>query len=226
MIGIKAIGSYVPQNFIDNYKRVKEFETDASFIRDKIGFESLSRKSQHEETSDLCVKAFEDLLSHTGVEAGSIGCIVVCTQNPDGTGLPQTSAILQHKLRLKDNVAAFDISLGCSGYIYGLSILKAFMSENGLRKGLLFTADPYSKVLDPADRNTELLFGDAATCTLISEQPEYIMLKSRFATDGSAGNSIFVDKATSLLSMKGKDIFLFSMKKVPAQIEDEKQDYC
>jgi len=220
MIGIKAIGSYVPQNFIDNYKRVKEFETDASFIRDKIGFESLSRKSQHEETSDLCVKAFEDLLSHTGVEAGSIGCIVVCTQNPDGTGLPQTSAILQHKLRLKDNVAAFDISLGCSGYIYGLSILKAFMSENGLRKGLLFTADPYSKVLDPADRNTELLFGDAATCTLISEQPEYIMLKSRFATDGSAGNSIFVDKATSLLSMKGKDIFMFSMKKVPAQIEE------
>lgn len=220
MIGIKAIGSYIPQNFIDNYERVKEFETNAGFIRDKIGFETLSRKSRLEETSDLCVKAFEDLLSHSSFSIDSIDCLIVCTQNPDGAGIPQTSAILHHKLRLDDNVAAFDISLGCSGYIYGLSVLKAFMTENGLKKGLLFTADPYSKVLDRSDRNTELLFGDAATCTLLCEQPEYIMLKSRFATGGSAGDSIFVDKATSLLSMKGKDIFMFSMKKVPVQIKE------
>jgi len=224
MIGIKAIGTYIPSNLIDNYKRVTEFETDKDFIRDKIGFETLSRKSREEDTSDLCVKAFEDLCAKTDITGDLIDCMIVCTQNPDGSGLPQTSAIVHQKLRLKDQVAAFDVSLGCSGYIYGISILKSFMLENGLKNGLLFTADPYSKVLNPSDRNTELLFGDAATCTLISDKPKYIILKSRFATDGSGWESIMVDKKTSLLSMDGKDVFMFTMKKVPAQIEECLED--
>lgn len=224
MIGIKAVGTYIPSNLIDNYKRVTEFETDKDFIRDKIGFETLSRKSREENTSDLCIKAFEDLFAKTGITGDLIDCMVVCTQNPDGSGLPQTSAIVHQKLRLKDRVAAFDVSLGCSGYIYGISILKSFMLENGLKNGLLFTADPYSKVLNPSDRNTELLFGDAATCTLISDKPKYIILKSRFATDGSGWKSIMVDKKTSLLSMDGKDVFMFTMKKVPAQIEECLED--
>ncbi len=219
MIGIKDIGVYIPQNFIDNYKRMEEFETNENFIKNKIGFETLCRKSVEEETSDLCVKAFEDLQLQIGSCIDLIDCIIVCTQNPDGAGLPQTSAILHRKLGLKDNVAAFDISLGCSGYVYGISILKSFMRENGFKNGLLFTADPYSKVLNHSDRNTELLFGDAATCTLLSGQPKYLILKSCFATDGSGWDSIIVDKQKATLSMKGKDVFMFTMKKVPIQIK-------
>lgn len=218
MIGIRAIGSFIPPGQIDNYDRMQEFETDASFIRDKLGFESLSRKYKEDETSDLCVRAFEDLQSHTDFSSDLIECIIVCTQNPDGAGLPHTSAIVHYKLKLNEKVAAFDVSLGCSGYVYCLSILKSFMIMNGLKNGLLFTADPYSKVLNHSDRNTELLFGDAATCTWISNQPEYSILKFRFATDGSGRDAIAVDKATFLLSMKGKDVFMFSMKKVPVQI--------
>lgn len=220
MIGIKDIGIYIPQNYIDNYKRVKVFETDEAFIRDKVGFETLSRKSEDEETSDMCVRAFEDLQYQTNISKDIIDCVVVCTQNPDGYGLPQTSAILHKKLGLKENIASFDISLGCSGYIYGISVIKSFMIENGLKNGLLFTADPYSKVINKSDRNTELLFGDASTCTLIAENPVYLILKSRFATEGSGWSSIMVDKTTSLLSMNGKDVFMFAMKKVPTQIED------
>ena len=219
IIGIKDIGSYIPQNFINNYERINEFETDEAFIRDKVGFETLSRKSTEEETSDLCVKAFEDLQSGTKLTTDLIDCFVLCTQNPDGAGLPQTSAILHRKLALKDNIASFDISLGCSGYVYGLSVLKSFMIENGFKNGLLFTADPYSKVLNHSDRNTELLFGDAATCTWLSEDPKYMILKSRFATDGSNWDSIIVNKTTLLLSMKGKDVFMFTMKKIPIQID-------
>jgi 3-oxoacyl-[acyl-carrier-protein] synthase-3 len=220
MIGIKAIGAYIPAHQVDNYKRTEILDTDADFIKNKIGFESLSRKLPDEETSDLCVKAFYDLQTQTDIQQDSIDCIIVCTQNPDGAGLPHTSAIVQNKLNLGVEIASFDISLGCSGFVYGISILQAFMTQNGLKSGLLFTSDPYSKVLDNSDRDTELLFGDAATCTWITEEPKYLLLKSRFATDGRGSNAIIVDKHSSLLSMIGKDVFMFTMKCVPPQIEN------
>lgn len=218
MIGIKAIGVYIPSQLIDNYQRTEQFETDRDFIKNKIGFEFLSRKQPDEETSDLCVQAYKDLRAHANIPNDAIDCIIVCTQNPDAKGLPHTSAIVQNKLGLKRDIAAFDISLGCSGFVYGISILQAFMMLNDLRYGLLFTADPYSKVLNGSDRNTELLFGDAATCTLISEKPKYSLLKSSFATDGSGKNAISIDPNTFLLSMSGKDVFMFTMKDVPKQI--------
>lgn len=219
MIGLRAIGSYIPSRSIDNYQRTETFQTDEAFIRDKIGFERLSRKSPDEETSDLCVRAFEDLRLRNSPGTDAVDCVVVCTQNPDGKGLPQTSAHVHRKLGLGDNVAAFDISLGCSGYIYGLNVMVSFMNAQGLKNGLFFTADPYSKILDPADRNTELLFGDAATCSWIGEQPEYVVLRSCFATDGTGWDAIAVNSGTSRLVMRGKDVFMFTMKKVPAQIE-------
>jgi 3-oxoacyl-[acyl-carrier-protein] synthase-3 len=224
MLGIKAIGSYIPSTLIDNYGRVEQFGTDETFVRDKTGFVTLARKSPEEDTSDLCVKAFKDLTSLSGLHPDPVDCIVVCTQNPDGKGLPHTSAIVHRKLGLKDDVASFDISLGCSGYVYGLSVIISFMSLNGFGNGLLFTADPYSKILNSADRNTELLFGDAATCTWISGNPVFGMLKSRFATSGSGWDAIMIDEASEFLSMKGKDVFLFSMKKVPLQIEQCLED--
>jgi 3-oxoacyl-[acyl-carrier-protein] synthase III len=219
VIGIRSIGTYLPTFSIDNLSRAHEFETNPDFIREKIGFESLSRKASNEETSDLCVQAFQDLQIQTGINTDLIDCIIVCTQNPDGRGLPHTSAILQSKLHCTERIAAFDISLGCSGFVYGISILESFMAANGLKNGLLFTADPYSKVLNPGDRNTELLFGDAATCTwMTGETPRYLIMKSHFATDGCGGDAITVDKTSSLLSMKGRDVFTFTMKKVPLQI--------
>lgn len=66
-------------------------------------------------------------------------------------------------------MAAFDISLGCSGYVYGIYAMKGFMEAAGLKNGLLITADPYSKIVDPEDRNTTMLFGDAATATWMGE---------------------------------------------------------
>jgi 3-oxoacyl-[acyl-carrier-protein] synthase III len=83
--------------------------------------------------------------------------------------LPHTAAIVQDKLGLPTHVAAFDISLGCSGYVYGIYAMKGFMEAAGLKNGLLVTADPYSKIVDPEDRNTTMLFGDAATATWMGE---------------------------------------------------------
>lgn len=219
-VGVRAIGAYLPPGRVDNLARITDFGKDTSFVVEKLGFKKLARKSPNEETSDLCVKAFKDLLQQVNLKKEKIDCLIVCTQNPDAAGLPHTSAILQSKLSLDTNVAAFDISLGCSGYVYGLSIIRSFMEINGLDNGLLFTSDPYSKVLNPSDHNTELLFGDGATVTwMTAEKPRYKLGKSLFFTDGSGHGAIQVDKNDHYLHMKGRSVFNFTVKVVPQQIE-------
>lgn len=218
-VGIRAIGTYLPEGRVDNMARIADFGKDAVFLEEKLGFKKLARKSADEEPSDLCVSAWEDLLRQVELKGEMIDCLIVCTQNPDAAGLPHTSAIVHAKLGFGTSVAAFDISLGCSGYVYGLSIISSFMEMNNLNNGLLFTADPYSKVLDPTDHNTELLFGDGATVTWVSQDmPCYRLGRSLFSTDGSGRGAIQLDKDERKIRMKGRSVFNFTMKVVPEQI--------
>ncbi len=218
MLGIKSIGIYLPENRIDNVARAKEFDRSEDFIREKVGFVSLPRIDNLETTSDMCVKAWEDLQKRVCVDLADIECLVLCTQNPDNYGLPHTSAIIHEKIAAHTNMAVFDISLGCSGYVYSLNVVTSFMAANGMHKGLLFTADPYSKVIDPKDYVTDLIFGDGATCTYISDDPVYKAGKTLFATDGTKHRAIAVDGETGQLGMSGQDVFKFTMKVVPKQI--------
>ncbi|MFT4823415.1 MAG: 3-oxoacyl-[acyl-carrier-protein] synthase-3 [Halioglobus sp.] len=219
MIGIKAIAGYLPQRRVSNVDRAEEAGKDVDFITDKVGFTSLLRKGDDEDTSDLCVKAFEALLVKVpDIDLQKIDCLIVVTQNPDGSGLPHTSAIVQHKLGLSEDVAAFDVSLGCSGFVYALDVIQSFMSAQGMQHGLLFTSDPYSKVIDPQDYNTELLFGDAAAVTYIAENPVFVSRKSTFSTNAKLSHSIKVDEKTRTLSMLGNNVFKFAVSKVPPQI--------
>ena len=216
IIGIAEMGSYVPDSLSSNQEKKSVFEIDDNFLNTKIGIDFTSRKNSDEETSDLCVKAFEDLNTKIILEKNDIKCIVVVTQNPDGDGLPHTSAIVHHKLGLADDCAAFDISLGCSGFVYGLSVIESFMASNQIKNGLLFTCDPYSKIVDPKDKNTALLFGDAATVALINDKPRFISLSFSFGTRGSEGRALISNNR--VLSMDGRAVFAFSATEVPVQI--------
>ncbi len=218
MIGIEQIGSYIPAARVNNLERAADAGKDAAFVRDKLGFVSLARKAKGEETSDLCVQAFSRLREKAGLDPAEIDCLVVCTQNPDAAGLPHTSAVVHGKLGLGKEIAAFDVSLGCSGYVYTLAVVEAFMQQQGLKRGVIFTADPYSKVLDPSDYDTELLFGDAATATLLSDCPVFRSLKSVFSSNGAMGHSIAVQADSGTLRMLGSNVFKFSMTEVPGQV--------
>jgi 3-oxoacyl-[acyl-carrier-protein] synthase-3 len=218
MIGIQAIGIYIPAGRIDNRQRMSQFQIDETFLAEKTGMLRLAVKAADEETSDLCSKAYIDLQSRTSLKAEDVECIVVCTQNPDGRGLPHTSAIVHAKLGFPDSCAAFDISLGCSGFVYGLSVIQGFMQANGFRKGVLFTADPYSKIIDEQDKNTSLLFGDGATATLISDTPVWRSGKFLFGTSGKESASIKIEKDSGKLTMNGRAVFTFSATVVPKNI--------
>lgn len=217
-IGICGVASYVPENRLDLLEAARGFDVSEDFLRSKTGYLRVARKKLKEETSDLAVNAVGKLMEqYTGL-AQTVGLLMVVTQNPDGYGLPHCSAIVHGKLGLSERVAAFDVSLGCSGWVYGLSVAKAFMEANGIEHGLLVTADPYSKVLNSADRDTMLLFGDAASATLLGRQPcRWSIGKFVFGTNGKQWMDLRVDENRSLC-MNGRAIAMFSALRVPESL--------
>ncbi len=219
MICIENIGTYIPIDYESNFDKKNRFKINDSFIK-KLGVERVTRKKITEETSDLCVKSFENLQAKTAISVSDIDCIVVCTQNPDGNGIPHTSAIVHAKLDMLEQCACFDISLGCSGYIYGLSIIKSFMESNGFKNGLLFTADPYSKIVNPDDKNTVLLFGDGATVTHLKQNntklKRFVCEQFCFNTNGKAGNALH--NKNGFIEMDGRAIFKLAINHAPLQI--------
>lgn len=219
LIGIEAISCNIPTTRISSLDKRESFEISQDFLENKIGVLEVARKPAESETSDLAEHSVRALFDSEVARPEEIGCLAVVTQNPDGFGLPHTSAILHGRLGLPNECACFDISLGCSGYVQGLSILSSFMSSNGMKKGLLVTADPYSKIIDPTDRDTALLFGDAASVTLLSDAPVWRLGRFAFGTRGKLHDALQVGSGRKL-AMNGRAVFNFSAMEVPGGIKE------
>lgn len=215
MLGIQSIAAHVPVGRKKNLDLSEKFELDEGFLREKIGVLERSVKAPDEDTADLANLALDKLLTHSGLNKESIQALVVVTQNPD-RNIPHVSALVHGRAGLSDDCAVFDVSLGCSGYVYGLSILKSFMQSNDLRIGVLITADPYSKIIDESDRNTVLLFGDAATATLISDNPIWTLDAFSFGSRGKDWSAIRTEAGK--FAMDGRAVFNFAATQIPKDI--------
>ncbi|MDY0205945.1 MAG: ketoacyl-ACP synthase III [Pseudomonas sp.] len=219
MIGIRSIASYIPEGRIDNIAQAHSFDRDEAFVDVKLGTRTLSVKEEGQETSDLCVRAVQNLLAkNPDLKLEDVQALVVVTQNGDAEGLPHTSAIVQHKLGIPMNAACFDVSLGCSGYVYGLYVLKGFMQSIGLKNAILVTADPYSKIVDREDRMTTLLFGDAATATWLTEDPVWELGPARFGGDGGGAEYLVVKDGH--FHMNGRQVFNFASLKIIPHMQE------
>ena len=163
------------------------------------------------------VKAVQDLVKTRGSDWWNVEALIVVRQNGDQGVLLQTAAITQKKLGLKNDGSCFDVGLGCSGYVYGLSILKSHMIEMGYKHGILITVDPYSKIIDKTDKNTSLLFGDAATATLLSPRGKFKVNRPKLNTQGEELMSLYKGE---YLKMNGRAVFNFAATFVPKQIEN------
>lgn len=221
MIGIQSIFTEIPRVRLENAVREDELGLKEGTLEKRIGVRRIARKAPEQQASDLCVAAALKLFASGQITRRHVDCVIVVTQNPDGHGLPQTSSIVHGKLMLKEQCAAFDVGLGCSGYVYGLSIAKSFMEANGRSCGLLFTADPYSPIIDPNDRRTALLFGDAATVTLLTDRPQWSIGTFDMGTNGLQCKALEVrNKRDGKLYMDGRAVLNFSMAKVPTSIRN------
>lgn len=182
---IRAISSYLPAQVENNSELV-----EARFIK-KIGVKSRHISTKDEAAGDLAFNAAEKLFAEYAIDRDEIDFILLCTQHPDHLG-PHTSAHLQHRLGMKKSVGTMDISLGCSGYVYGLAVAKGLI-ETGLAKKILFlTSSVYTKYINVKDRATRPLFGDGATATLIDGGDTESLRAFVFGSDGSRYDKLII----------------------------------
>lgn len=216
--GLRAIGKYIPEKKIDNTPRAEAFAYSLTALRDKIGIEATSRKDAGMQPSDMCVLAYKDLLTRIDgdINLDTIDLVVVVTQHPDHFGLPHTSSIVHGKIGLPQACFAFDISLGCSGFVAALATVSGHLHASGGKRALLFTCDPYSDSIDNGDKNTSMIFGDAATVTLIEDGAPWRIGKFDFGTKSSTALSRDED---GVLRMDGRSVFNFCALNVPRSVK-------
>ena len=193
-------------------------------------------------TLDLCLQASERLISNLNVDKSIIDGVVFVTQTPDHFQ-PSNAAILHGKLGLNTDVAAFDISLGCSGYVYGMWLAHMMIETRTCSNILLLAGDTLSQCVNKRDRSTAPLFGDAGTATLIQYENSFSASHFSLHTDGSGSNHIIhpagafrmpSSEQTSIeegdsegnyrskndLFMNGAEVFNFSIKTEPVAIKE------
>ncbi|HOW52612.1 MAG TPA: ketoacyl-ACP synthase III [bacterium] len=215
MLGIKEIGVYIPAGREPNHDKKEKYGIDDAFLHDKIGVDRHSFRDADEDATDMGFKAFQHLASKIDIDRSKIEVLVLVTQNPD-VRMPHAGTILHEKIGLPYTCASFDIPLGCSGFMYGLSVITGFMKENGMTRGLLITADPYTKCVNPEDKNTSLLFGDGATATYITDDPVLTPGKYVFGNNSEKWRDIkLVD---GWLYMNGSAVVKFVAKFVPENV--------
>jgi 3-oxoacyl-[acyl-carrier-protein] synthase III len=225
-IGIRGIGTYLPERVVRNDELIERFGWDADFLERKLGIRQRHIAAPEEGAADMAVAAAENLFaSRPELDRDAVDLVVLCTQNPD-YGLPHSSALVQARLGLPSTTACFDVGLGCSGFVYGLAVVRSMLETLGLTNALLVTSDPYSKVIDPGDRGTSPLFGDGAAATWIADGASNTVGAFTFGTDGGGAEHLIVKGAESgggsdpaHLSMNGRAIFEFMLERIPADLE-------
>jgi 3-oxoacyl-[acyl-carrier-protein] synthase-3 len=237
-VKIRSIAYASPKNRVSSEIVAGWSGLKAEFIINKIGVESRAFLKETEKPIDLAIAACEKLLAADDApKPETIGLVVLVTQNPDYR-IPHSSALLQQALGLPVTTAAFDIGLGCSGYVYALSAVKGMMQAENIDSALVVTCDPYSRIIDRSDRDTVGLFGDAATATWLSREKGGLIGRTDFGTDGAGAENLIIRAGgaakplTGLynqgdrppdrdfrLSMNGRGIFNFMMERIPSSVE-------
>lgn len=191
-VGIKAISACVPQMI--SYNKDLGYlipEEDIDKTINAIGIREKRVADKNVCSSDLCFKAAEKLIKDNNIDRDSINMVLFLSQTPDYK-IPATAPILQHRLGLPKSVAAMDLSLACSGYVYALSTAFAYASCQGVDRILLLVGETFSKIVNPMDKVNFPLYGDAGTATLI-EKGDFGDSIFTLNTDGSGAGAVMIE---------------------------------
>ena len=218
----RSIGAYVPEKVLSNEDLSTMVDTSDEWITKRTGIKERHIAADNEFTSDLGVKAAELAIERSGLEKSEIDMVVCATISPDYFCMPSTATIISTKLGL-GNVTAFDISAACTGFVYILSIAKAFV-ESGMKKNVLIIgAEKLSAITDYTDRGTCILFGDGAGAAIISStnNKEEAIIDVHTGADGtyadllmtpnggtgSPHDSLDQEAGACFMQMKGNETF-------------------
>lgn len=190
-IQITGVVACVPSTIEENLNLAFFKEGEAEKVIASTGIERRRITDAKTTSSDLCYKAAEKLIDEIGWNKEDIDCLIFVSQTPDYI-LPSTSCILQSRLGLKQGCYTIDISYGCPGWVYGLSVISSLMSSGCMKKGLLLVGDTPSKFKSRNDKTAWPLFGDAGTATAIEYSAGAEEMYFTFSTDGNAHQAIII----------------------------------
>jgi len=230
-----SIGAYVPSKVLSNADLEKMVDTSDEWILKRTGISERRIATEGENTSDMAAKASKLAIDRAGLETSDIDLVVCATVTPDYFNMPATACIISDKLGIK-NVQAFDISSACSGFVYALSVAKAFV-ESGMKKHVLIIgAEKFSSIVDYTDRTTCILFGDGAGAAVISatDNKEEAFIDVHASADGSYADFLMtpapgtvnpvsqkvLDEGLNFVRMKGNETFKLAVKTLTKDVKD------
>lgn len=181
----------------------------------KTGIKTLYLSNDNEDVVNLSIKSCKKTLKN--FDKNKIDCIIVVTQTAKEK-LPSVSCMLQNYLKLRKDIIAFDIGLGCSGFVYGLSVINSLLVSNSIKTVLFVCADTYNKFLDNKNRTCRTVFSDAASSCIIKKINSNKKIKFSFLTDGSGATDL-IEKNNNI-EMKGSNIYHFTTKNIPILFKD------
>jgi len=231
----KSIGAYVPQKVLSNADLEKMVDTSDEWILKRTGIKERHIADKDESTSDMGSKAASKAIERAGLEVSDIDLVLCATVTPDYFNMPSTACIISDKLGIK-NVQAFDISAACSGFVYLISLAKAFI-ESGMKKNVLIIgAEKFSSIVDYTDRSTCILFGDGAGAAVMSATTEKkeALIDVHASADGSYSDFLVtpapgsvnpmsqqvLDEGLQYVQMKGNETFKLAVKTLTKDVKE------
>ncbi len=222
--GIWGIGAAIPERILTNQELETMVETSDAWIRSRTGIQERRIAAREHAASDLALEAAERALEDAAVSAGELDMIIVATITPD-MAFPATACIVQDRLGAS-KASAFDLSAGCSGFVYALDV-GANLVATGRARILVIGVDLLSRVTDYSDRSTCVLFGDGAAAAVLGPVGEgYGVVAAELGADGSGGDFLKLPAGGSrrpashdtvkagehYLHMAGNEVFKFAVR--------------
>ncbi len=229
---IKGIGYAIPSRVVTNNDLTSLYETSDEWIYSRTGIKERKIFASDTEAFELLEKACSQAIKNAEIKPNDIDLIIAATSMPVQL-MPTTSCMAQKLLNITNNIPAFDISVACSGFVYGLDVANAYIRSGIYKNILLITMDNCSRYVDWTDRRTSILFGDGIGAAIISSGDESDLLVIDIKADGHVGDYIsmpiakgncpFTDQTPTpqILDMKGQDVYKFVANIIPPYITDD-----
>lgn len=222
---LKSIGAYVPPHCVSNKDLESQIDTTDEWIVRRTGIKTRYFADDDETSSSLGIRAAAQAIERAHIAASDIDLVVVGTLAPDNINMPSTACLISAALGIHD-VPAFDIAAACSGFIYLLSVAKAYI-ESGMAKCVLVVgAEKASSVLDPNDRGTYILFGDGAGAAIITatQNKAESILDVHISSDGKYADYLYTPRQTlqngakQCMHMRGNEVFKIAVSKLTQEV--------
>jgi 3-oxoacyl-[acyl-carrier-protein] synthase-3 len=230
-VSITGLGCKVPDRIVTNEELAQRVDTSDEWIVERTGIRERRMADDSEALSDVALPACRDALVHAGLEGKDIDLLIVATVTPD-MAFPSTAAILADQLGATD-AAAYDLSAGCTGFMYALAQGYGMVAGGLAKRALVVGGDLLSKILDWEDRATLVLFGDGAGAVVIEAVPDRGFLGFELGADGAGGANLWLpgsgsrhfDDPEKYVKMNGREVFKFATR-ILVQSAEELLEKC